>query len=207
MRLQSLERRFEKRILHPPGLAYFVKLKTLEGCYMSNIVKVCKIHGNLKLNEIYISNNLKSCKKCVLINSRKRQSKNKELIKIYLKQYKKLHPEKFKERQKKYQEKNRDLITQKMIIRNINISLDKYQSMFNEQDNKCYICRKEETKINFQSKRVARLSLDHCHKTNNPRRLLCHNCNIMIGASKESIEILQEAINYLKEFNYDRPRE
>jgi lambda family phage minor tail protein L len=41
------------------------------------------------------------------------------------------------------------------------------------------------------------LSVDHCHKTNTLRDLLCHQCNSGLGQFKDNIEILQKAIDYL----------
>jgi hypothetical protein len=42
------------------------------------------------------------------------------------------------------------------------------------------------------------VSIDHNHKTNITRELLCSSCNKGIGHFDENIDILQQAINYLK---------
>lgn len=42
------------------------------------------------------------------------------------------------------------------------------------------------------------LHLDHCHKTNDIRGLLCGNCNTGIGQMKDDVDKLQKAIDYLK---------
>lgn len=44
------------------------------------------------------------------------------------------------------------------------------------------------------------LSVDHCHKTNKIRGLLCSSCNFMIGLSKDSPIILRKAADYLENF-------
>jgi hypothetical protein len=44
------------------------------------------------------------------------------------------------------------------------------------------------------------LSIDHCHLTNKVRGLLCRNCNTALGMLKDSPELLQSAIEYLKRF-------
>jgi hypothetical protein len=46
-----------------------------------------------------------------------------------------------------------------------------------------------------------RLHVDHDHKNGKVRKLLCSNCNRMLGCAKESIEILNNAIQYLNEYN------
>lgn len=42
--------------------------------------------------------------------------------------------------------------------------------------------------------------IDHCHKTNKFRGLLCSNCNSGLGLFKDNIERLQKAIEYLDMF-------
>lgn len=47
-------------------------------------------------------------------------------------------------------------------------------------------------------KGTKRLSIDHNHKTEKYRGLLCHNCNIGLGNFKDNVELLEKAIQYLK---------
>ena len=61
--------------------------------------------------------------------------------------------------------------------------------MLLDQDNKCAICKKGFTKSP---------NIDHCHKTDKIRGLLCWNCNIGIGYLKDNPEILRNAITYLE---------
>jgi transcription elongation factor Elf1 len=70
------------------------------------------------------------------------------------------------------------------------ITPDEYRAMHERQNGKCAICNREPT-----TKRL--LHVDHCHKTNVVRGLLCHGCNTAIGAMKENIETLRSAIAYL----------
>lgn len=53
------------------------------------------------------------------------------------------------------------------------ITLIQYQEMSKEQDNKCAICEK----INEFGAWNNKLVVDHCHKTNKIRQLLCDKCN------------------------------
>lgn len=43
------------------------------------------------------------------------------------------------------------------------------------------------------------LIVDHCHQTDQIRGLLCHHCNIVLGAARDNIETLENAINYLQQ--------
>ena len=41
-------------------------------------------------------------------------------------------------------------------------------------------------------------NIDHCHKTNKIRGLLCHHCNIGLGNFNDNVVNLQLAIKYLE---------
>jgi len=41
--------------------------------------------------------------------------------------------------------------------------------------------------------------VDHCHKEGHIRGLLCRQCNILLGAGRDSPVILRKAINFLEE--------
>lgn len=43
------------------------------------------------------------------------------------------------------------------------------------------------------------LHVDHCHKTNKVRGLLCHRCNSALGFFNDNIELMTKAIEYIKE--------
>ena len=63
-----------------------------------------------------------------------------------------------------------------------------YEQIKQEQGSKCKICGDKTV-----------LVIDHCHKTNVVRGLLCSNCNTGIGLLKESVEVLLRASVYMKE--------
>lgn len=78
--------------------------------------------------------------------------------------------------------------------RRYNITTEEYNKLNEIQKGLCAICNKECSKNK-------KLSVDHNHDTDKIRGLLCHNCNILIGAAREDIVILINAINYLNTFN------
>lgn len=79
-----------------------------------------------------------------------------------------------------------------------NISLDNYNKMFEDQKGQCFICS---TDLLLLDKR--HVHVDHCHETNLVRGLLCNMCNHGIGNFKDDIELLNNAISYLKRFTND----
>lgn len=70
-------------------------------------------------------------------------------------------------------------------------SIDEYDKMIREQGNLCAICSKEMT----------RPCIDHNHTTGKVRKLLCVQCNSMIGNAYENTSTLRSAIKYLVENN------
>jgi Recombination endonuclease VII len=76
------------------------------------------------------------------------------------------------------------------------ITLEYYRSLLESQDNLCRICKGPGFKL--QPKQRILLVVDHCHKTNIVRGLLCHNCNRALGLLKDSTTNLREALSYLE---------
>lgn len=62
-------------------------------------------------------------------------------------------------------------------------------NMLNSQNSQCAICK---------SSIDERCHVDHCHTTGKVRGLLCGNCNAALGMFKDDVDILKNAILYLK---------
>ena len=65
---------------------------------------------------------------------------------------------------------------------------EQFELMRIAQDNKCAIC---------QNEFIETPDIDHNHKTNKVRKLLCARCNKAIGAFEDSPTLLQKALDYL----------
>lgn len=72
-----------------------------------------------------------------------------------------------------------------------------YDRMFKEQDGKCAICRQPETSIDPRNGRPKALAVDHDHETGAVRGLLDVRCNRVLGYARDSVDVLQAAIDYL----------
>ena len=79
------------------------------------------------------------------------------------------------------------------------ITLEEYNTLFIKQSGLCAICFKSETIKQFG--KIKPLSVDHCHKTNKIRGLLCSSCNVGLGHFKDDILLLGSAKKYLIENN------
>jgi hypothetical protein len=72
-----------------------------------------------------------------------------------------------------------------------------YLNLLESHNHVCAICKKKSLKLSNNSKTFKSLSVDHCHKTNKVRGLLCDHCNQGIGHFFDNIDLLQAAIDYL----------
>lgn len=77
-----------------------------------------------------------------------------------------------------------------------------YDRMFSEQRGVCAICKNPETR-KTKSGHISPLVIDHNHKTEEVRALLCHNCNSAFGLVKENITVLQGMIEYADLYNQE----
>lgn len=89
--------------------------------------------------------------------------------------------------------KTKDYELNFQLKRNYGISLDEYHELVKQQNGVCAICKSPPPEG-----RKKRLSIDHCHNTGVVRGLLCDNCNRSLGLLKDSIDVLENAIQYLK---------
>lgn len=66
------------------------------------------------------------------------------------------------------------------------LTVEEYEDMLLKCEGKCEICRQEKP-----------LNVDHCHKTETVRGLLCTPCNTGLGKLGDSKESLLAALKYL----------
>jgi len=79
----------------------------------------------------------------------------------------------------------------------VGITPDIYQEVWESQKGLCALCGQKE-RHKYKGK-VKELAIDHCHKSGKFRALLCHDCNTMLGMSKDSPALLRAAAVYLEE--------
>lgn len=109
----------------------------------------------------------------------------------YNKEWQKRDPEKARESWKKSFAKTYDSDQQKYrkILANYGVTKEQYDLMLTKFDGACYICR---------IKPEGWLYVDHCHSTNVVRGLLCLGCNTALGNLKDDVQLLENAILYLR---------
>lgn len=164
---------------------------------------------------------MKICNKCKLPKENEEFYKNshssdglksicKICVKLQVKEAREENPERFKEYFRKSFEKNKDEIRRKNRewfrnnpeakkknrIRPYNITQEQLEELLKFSGYKCNICGISQKEHFEKSKKD--LHIDHCHKTQKVRGLLCHNCNLAIGYMNDNIELLDKAKEYLK---------
>ena len=72
------------------------------------------------------------------------------------------------------------------------VLIEFYNIQFEKQEGQCGICGKH------QSEFSKRFDIDHNHKTNELRGLLCSNCNLGIGNLRDDAELCMKAYMYLR---------
>lgn len=73
------------------------------------------------------------------------------------------------------------------------LSGEEYQHLYEAQGGRCAIC---------QETRKANLAVDHCHKTQAVRGLLCARCNsqLLARGARDRPDVLRRAANYLEDY-------
>lgn len=125
------------------------------------------------------------CRKCVSIVHKKWYAKPEN--KIHIKEYHKEYHKKYRLRP---EFQNR--IQNNHLKHNYNITLEQKMKKYCEQNGCCGICGQP---ISFN-----KIQVDHNHKTNKNRGLLCIDCNLGFGRFKENPIILRNAIIYLEKY-------
>ena len=73
------------------------------------------------------------------------------------------------------------------------LSQEEIKKFYEKHDGKCEICG-----IEAVAEGRKRLCVDHCHKTEKFRGLLCGNCNLAIGNMRDNPFLLRAAADYLE---------
>lgn len=142
------------------------------------------------------------CKECNRIICKKYYNKDKtKRLKASKEDYK-INPIKYKQKNLKSYHKLKHTMKYKVTkrrntLKKYQLTMEEYDEIFQRQNGKCAICYKSETIM--RNGKIKLLCIDHDHNTNRVRGLLCHRCNVSIGAFEDNITLLQNAINYLQQ--------
>lgn len=191
------------------------------------MTKICKVHGELKSEDIQYekirwaadgkvkSGSQTRCRLCRrekdrrwkvlnrqkhIESSSKWKKENREKVNAWAREDRKNNPDKYKKWSKTTRENAGSLRSTKDVCRTRGITFEFYEQMLKEQNSECAICMRPESRKS-RTGEISRLCIDHCHETGIVRGLLCHACNQVIGHAGDSVPTLISAINYLEKYS------
>lgn len=77
------------------------------------------------------------------------------------------------------------------------MSVGDYEKILADQAGVCAICHRPERDLDVRYGVPKRLTIDHCHRSEKFRGLLCSNCNKAIGLLEDDPELAKAATDYL----------
>jgi CDP-glycerol glycerophosphotransferase (TagB/SpsB family) len=125
------------------------------------------------------------------------RQKNPSKVRASKSRYRKSHLEQVRKQIKELYKKNK-----KRYMRNryrswlqskYGLTKEQFYDILREQKGECAICRKQQ-----RCGKRNKLYVDHDHKTNRLRGLVCFKCNVLLGMAQDEIRILKKAIAYLR---------
>jgi hypothetical protein len=180
---------------------FHVKGKTKSGAIKRDtICKNCKSTVHQRLVDLYGESGTKECSSCKQIlpwesfsyrvqdGARYLRSKCKNCSLTAWTRWADLHPE----YKNKKLESDRDCHQKYKKFHRHGITREQYLLMVEAQCGVCAICKKPPTD-------GQNLAIDHNHKTDEVRGLLCKQCNRALGLFGDSINSVENALNYLKD--------
>lgn len=140
----------------------------------------------------------------ILAYQREWRELNKEKIRISHRAWVAANPQKTKDSRKKWNEKNGVHYRRKnrhrhkfyCLKRQYGLTKDGYDSLLAQQHFKCAACN-----VDLASISTNNIHVDHCHKTQKIRGILCGPCNRTLGAMKDDANKLRLLAKYIEAFN------
>jgi len=120
---------------------------------------------------------------------REQYLKNKDKEKAAREIYYSKNKESILARNKKYNKENPDKRKSAILKYEYGITLDQYNEMFRAQEGKCAICQRHQNEL------TRTLCVDHDHKTNKVRALLCLTCNTDVSVVENRLEEMTKYLN------------
>jgi len=130
----------------------------------------------------------------------KKQDRRNKYLKFYQKErangkkYYEKNKEKILKKQKENHKKNPHKRKNSVLKYEYGITLNDYNKMFKQQNGKCAICERHQNDL------TRTLCVDHDHKTNQIRALLCVTCNTDVSVVENRLE---EMLKYLNKHRKD----
>jgi hypothetical protein len=130
------------------------------------------------------------------------REKHKETAKVKQKKYYNINREAILAKDKRWHETNpeeaRRINKNSKLKSTFGIDSEQYNSMLKLQSNVCAICKEPEKVLDYRSKLLKALAVDHSRKTGKIRGLLCGSCNRAIGYLRDDPQLCRATALYLE---------
>lgn len=87
----------------------------------------------------------------------------------------------------------RNCISKKQLLKRYGLTLREYGKMMEQQAGRCAIC---DFLFDYR-KRKSSPNIDHCHRLEHVRGVLCGACNMGLGFFRDRPELLEKGVKYL----------
>jgi hypothetical protein len=134
---------------------------------------------NLEYHKAYYQKN----RTVALADAKVYRDRNKERIALQIKEWKERNKKHSAEWRKAYIDRG----NRNRRLKKYGLTDAQYNQLLLDQDGRCAICFDDESTLH----------VDHCHKTNKVRALLCGNCNRALGLVRDSPVILKRMVDFI----------
>jgi len=126
---------------------------------------------------------------------KKYRDTHKNESRVYNKEHHVLLVDHYNSYKKKWRSLNKDK-TKNEKLKKYSLTIISFNNLLQNQNNRCGVCEKE-----FSNSYPLYPCVDHDHKTNIVRGILCRNCNSGIGGLDDNVENLINALKWIKREN------
>ncbi len=113
---------------------------------------------------------------------------------VHIKNWQQRNRERYLSSVKAWRLHNPDRVRNSNMIRNYGITLEEFNKLLQDQQGLCAICNAQ----------MEKPCIDHSHRTNTVRGLLCHACNVKLAAVDDPVW-LHAAIIYVERAKQNLP--
>ena len=158
-----------------------------------NSLKRCSCCKNSKpYSDFYRNKNMRDgfanyCKDCLLSSNKKWKERNPGAVVETAKRYFEKHKEKIRQRVRDKHIKDPSIRKFASIKKNYGLSRRDYESILEWQGGGCAFCKRNDIQMH----------VDHDHSTGRVRGILCHLCNTGLGLFRENTDVMNRAICYV----------
>jgi hypothetical protein len=115
----------------------------------------------------------------------------------YMREYGRANGARKKSYSREYYKKNREMFLEAQLKLAYGITRADWNALHEKQGGRCALC----SGLGHTGGRSAKLYVDHCHDTGRVRGLVCHRCNLGLGALGDNEAGLTRALAYVRGAN------